>query len=90
MVISRRMSNTIAFQGQPGAYSHLACQQLYPEMYALPAQTFEDMFAAVEGINPDATGDGHRLAASVGGQLCNMSITYGPELRFVPPSQKPF
>ena len=43
------MSNTIAFQGQPGAYSHLACQQLYPEMYALPSQTFEDMFAAVEG-----------------------------------------
>ncbi len=47
-------------------------------------------FAAVEGINPDATGDGHRLVASVGGQLCNMSITYGPELRFVPPPQKPF
>ena len=49
MVISKRRSNTIAFQGQPGAYSHLACQQLYPQMYALPSQTFEDMFAAVEG-----------------------------------------
>ncbi|HIE99822.1 MAG: FAD-dependent oxidoreductase [Fuerstiella sp.] len=47
-------------------------------------------FAAVEGINPDATGDGHRLVASVGGQLRNMSITYGPEFRFVPPPRKSF
>jgi succinate dehydrogenase/fumarate reductase flavoprotein subunit len=49
-----------------------------------------DAFAAVEGINPDATGDGHRMVASVGGQLCNMSITYGPEFRFVPPPGKSF
>ena len=44
-----------------------------------------DAFAAVEGINTTATGDGHRLVASAGGQLRNMSITYGPEFRFVPP-----
>ncbi|MCP4785647.1 MAG: FAD-dependent oxidoreductase [Fuerstiella sp.] len=49
-----------------------------------------DVFAAVEGINPNATGDGHRFAASVGGQLRNMAITYGPEFRFVPPPEKPF
>ena len=49
-----------------------------------------DAFAAVEGINPNATGDGHRLVASAGGQLRNMSITYGPELRFVPPAQSFF
>ena len=49
-----------------------------------------DAFAAVEGINPNATGDGHRLVASVGGQLRNMSITYGPELRFIPPPQRFF
>ncbi len=47
-------------------------------------------FAIVEGINPYATGDGHALAASVGAKLLNMDITYGPELRFVPPSRKPF
>ena len=49
-----------------------------------------DAFAAVEGINPNATGDGHRLASSVGGKLKNMSITYGPELRFVPPPGNQF
>ncbi|MDG1894236.1 MAG: FAD-dependent oxidoreductase [Fuerstiella sp.] len=49
-----------------------------------------DAFAAVDGINPNATGDGHRLVASARGQLLNMSITYGPELRFVPPPRKSF
>lgn len=47
MVKSSRPSNTIVFQGLPGAYSHLACSKAYPDMQALPAQTFEDMFAAV-------------------------------------------
>ncbi len=47
-------------------------------------------FATVEGINPFATGDGHALASSVGAKLINMDITYGPEMRFVPPSRKPF
>jgi fumarate reductase flavoprotein subunit len=41
-------------------------------------------FASIDGINPDATGDGHRLAEEVGARLVNMDITYGPELRFVP------
>ena len=37
----------IAFQGVPGAYSHLACRQAFPELDALPCQSFEDAFAAV-------------------------------------------
>ncbi len=37
----------IAFQGEPGAYSHLACRQAYPEFEPLPSATFEDAFAAV-------------------------------------------
>lgn len=37
----------IAFQGQPGAYSHMACQQACPEMEAVPAETFDDAFTAV-------------------------------------------
>lgn len=49
-----------------------------------------DRFATVEGINPHAQGDGHRLVSDVGGQLLNMQITYGPEFRFVPPPGKPF
>lgn len=47
-------------------------------------------FAVVDGINPHALGDGHRLARSVGARLCNMDITYGPELRFVAPSRRSF
>jgi len=39
--------NTIAFQGVPGAYSHLACRETYPVMEALPCQTFEAAFGAV-------------------------------------------
>ena len=42
-------------------------------------------FARVEGINPKATGDGHVLARSVGARLTNMEVTYGPEIRFIPP-----
>jgi len=47
-------------------------------------------FTAIEGINPYSTGDGHRLAEQAGGALVNMAITYGPELRFIPPPRKPF
>lgn len=49
-----------------------------------------DQFGQVEGINPFACGDGQRLAASAGGELLNMDVTYGPELRFVSSSRKPF
>ena len=42
-------SRTIAFQGQPGAYSHLACRRYFPEMSPLPTSAFEDTFAAVQG-----------------------------------------
>ncbi|PPR09216.1 MAG: P-protein [Alphaproteobacteria bacterium MarineAlpha11_Bin1] len=40
---------TIAFQGQPGAYSHLACRRYFSEMTPLPTPAFEDTFAAVQG-----------------------------------------
>jgi prephenate dehydratase len=39
--------NTIAFQGELGANSHLACREVFPAMEALPCQTFEDAFAAM-------------------------------------------
>ncbi len=38
---------TIAFQGDPGAYSDLACRSVRPEMATLPCRGFEDAFAAV-------------------------------------------
>jgi prephenate dehydratase len=40
-------SRAIAFQGYPGAYSHLACRNAFPGMVPLPCDTFEDAFAAV-------------------------------------------
>ena len=41
------VDNVIAFQGELGAYSHLACQEVYPDMTPLPSLSFEDAFAAV-------------------------------------------
>ncbi len=38
----------IAFQGDHGAYSDMACRAKYPEMVTLPCRSFEDTFAAVE------------------------------------------
>jgi prephenate dehydratase len=40
-------ANTIAFQGAPGAYSDLACRQVFPRMTTLPCAAFEDAIAAV-------------------------------------------
>jgi prephenate dehydratase len=37
----------IAFQGEPGANSHIACNEAYPGYESLPCPTFEDAFAAV-------------------------------------------
>ena len=40
-------SNKIAFQGELGANSHIACDAVYPQMEPLACPTFEDAFAAV-------------------------------------------
>jgi len=37
----------IAYQGEPGANSHIACADNYPDMTPLPCPTFEDAFAAI-------------------------------------------
>jgi len=39
--------NLIAFQGEAGAYSDLACRQVFPRRVTLPCETFEDTIAAV-------------------------------------------
>ena len=41
------MAKRIAFQGEPGAYSHQACRAERPEHEALPCRTFEDVINAV-------------------------------------------
>ncbi|MEM1360195.1 MAG: prephenate dehydratase [Pseudomonadota bacterium] len=37
----------IAFQGEPGAYSHQACRETRPEYEAVPCGTFEDVIETV-------------------------------------------
>ena len=43
----------IAYQGEPGANSHLMCQQAYPDWEPWPCASFEDAFAAVENGDAD-------------------------------------
>ena len=43
----------IAYQGEPGANSHLVCMQHYPQWEALACASFEDVFAAVESGEAD-------------------------------------
>ena len=43
----------IAFQGEPGANSHLACSQAYPDYDPLPCATFEDCFTALSNGDAD-------------------------------------
>lgn len=39
----------IAYQGEPGANSHMACVEAFPDMEPLACQNFDDAFAAVAG-----------------------------------------
>ena len=38
----------ISYQGEPGANSHIACIDQYPDYEAVACRTFEDAFAAIE------------------------------------------
>lgn len=42
------MPDKIAYQGEPGANSHIACQVARPELEPTPCRTFEDAMAMVE------------------------------------------
>ena len=41
-------SKKIAFQGVPGAYSHMACQAVKPDMDTVACASFEDMLSQVQ------------------------------------------
>jgi prephenate dehydratase len=49
------MSKTlkIAFQGEPGANSHIAISEAYPDAEAMPCATFEDALAAISSGEAD-------------------------------------
>ncbi|MEO0721700.1 MAG: prephenate dehydratase [Pseudomonadota bacterium] len=42
------MANKIAYQGEPGANSHIACAEAYPGYEPMACRTFEDALNAVE------------------------------------------
>jgi hypothetical protein len=46
--MATKRANRIAFQGEPGANSHLAANDAYPDMEAVPCATFEDALATVK------------------------------------------
>jgi prephenate dehydratase len=43
-----RGAQRVAYQGEPGANSHLACREAYPAIEAVACATFEDALAAVK------------------------------------------
>jgi prephenate dehydratase len=47
------MSGRIAFQGEPGAYSHQACRQYDPALTAVPCPTFEEVIDQVRRGDAD-------------------------------------
>jgi len=48
-----KKKKTIVFQGEPGANSHIACREAYPDYEPLPCATFEDCFAATSAGDAD-------------------------------------
>jgi prephenate dehydratase len=49
----RVTASRIAYQGEPGANSHLVCVQNYPDAEAVACPSFEDVFAAVSSGEAD-------------------------------------
>ena len=47
------MAKQIAFQGEPGAFSHAAAHALFPKGEAVPCVTFEDTISAVQNGEAD-------------------------------------
>jgi prephenate dehydratase len=47
------MTKRIVFQGEPGANSHLAIHEAYPDAQAVPCATFEDAFTAITAGDAD-------------------------------------
>ncbi|HWE19059.1 MAG TPA: prephenate dehydratase [Hyphomicrobiaceae bacterium] len=44
----RPAGTRVSYQGEPGANSHLACREVFPQLEAVPCATFEDALAAVK------------------------------------------
>lgn len=64
------MIRRITFQGEPGANSHIACREAFPDFEAVPCATFEDAFAGVE--NGSATYAMIPIENSVAGRVADI------------------
>lgn len=51
--MSETVTNRIAFQGEAGANSDIACRDMFPGMEPVPSPSFEDAFAAVAAGEAD-------------------------------------
>ena len=48
LIMNETKTGKIAYQGEPGANSHIACRDTYPLMEPIACKTFEDVISAVE------------------------------------------
>ena len=53
MTISQKQITKVAFQGEPGANSHIALVEAFPQAEPLPCPTFEDALAAIASGEAD-------------------------------------
>ena len=83
--------NTIAYQGEPGANSHIACDNVYPGWKTLSCPTFEDALAAIAegtallGMIPDREFDRRacrRRPSSVAGSGLHIIAEYFLPIHF--------
>ena len=51
--MNTKTTGRIAYQGEPGANSHIACRETYPDMEPVACKTFEDVLAMVERGDAD-------------------------------------
>ncbi len=49
--MTNNIDDKVVYQGEPGANSHLACQDYFPNMQSVPCSTFEDALSAVKNGN---------------------------------------
>ena len=47
------MKKKIAYQGRPGAYSHLVCIKAFPQYEPMPCESFEEVFEKTENEETD-------------------------------------
>ena len=50
---AKPMTHKIAYQGEPGSNSDIACRDVYPDMEPLPCATFEDALNAISDGSAD-------------------------------------